>query len=380
MSKSSIRRINAVIKKEFKEISRDKRTLFILIFVPSFILFLFGFALNFDVRNISTGVLDQDKSQESREFIGLLERYNYFRIKCYVNSQEEIDNLINSDKVMVCLVIPPDFSRNILNSKQTEIQALISGTNSNTAGIIAGYVNAFVNNYGQSIRLPYFKKVGMKGDIIPLDYRPRVWYNSELESVKFLLPGLIGFILLISTVISTALSVVREREKKNIENIIVSPIRSFEWIIGKLIPYLFVSLITATLVITVGIVLFGIVIKGSIFWLFIATLVYVTAGLGWGLLVSTVAESQQVAFMVAMLSTLLPSLILSGFVFPIESMPWIIQKITYIIPTRYFLIILRGIILKGAGILPYIDEFIYMCIFTVSVLILSSVRLKKWRI
>jgi ABC-2 type transport system permease protein len=220
----------------------------------------------------------------------------------------------------------------------------------------------------------------MKGDIIPLDYRPRVWYNSELESVKFLLPGLIGFILLISTVISTALSVVREREKKNIENIIVSPIRSFEWIIGKLIPYLFVSLITATLVITVGIVLSGIVIKGSIFWLFIATLVYVTAGLGWGLLVSTVAESQQVAFMMAMLTTLLPSLILSGFVFPIESMPWIIQKVTYIIPTRYFLIILRGIILKGAGILPYIDEFIYMCIFTVSVLILSSVRLKKWRI
>jgi ABC-2 type transport system permease protein len=325
-------------------------------------------------------VLDQDKSQESREFIGLLERNNYFKIKYYVNNQNEIDNLINSDKIMVCIVIPHNFSKDILNGNQTEIQALINGTNSNTAGIIAGYVNAFVNNYSQSIRLSYFKKVGMKEDIIPLDYRPRVWYNSELKSVKFLLPGLIGFILLISTVISTALSVVREKEKRNIENIIVSPIRSFEWIIGKLIPYLFVSLITATLVITVGIVLFGIVIKGSIFWLFIATLVYVTAGLGWGLLISTVAESQQVAFMMAMLTTLLPSMILSGFVFPIESMPWIIQKITYIIPTRYFLVILRGIILKGAGILPYIDQFIYMCIFTASVLILSSVRLKKWRI
>jgi len=220
-------------------------------------------------------------------------------------------------------------------------------------------------------------KIGKTKITLPIDFRPRVWYNPELKSTRFLIPGLIGFILLIITVITTSLSIVREKERNTIEQIIVSPISPFELIAGKTLPYIFISLIASILVMLASYILFGIYIKGSYILLFIITLIFLTGTLGMGILISTIAETQQVAFLLSVLSTLLPAFLLSGFVFPIRNMPVAIQVITYVLPVRYYLVVLRNIILKGSGLYAYWDQVLFLIGFAALMLGVSSIRLAK---
>ncbi len=372
-------RIKPIIIKEFRQVARDRRSLGVLLFIPAFMLIMFGYALNFDVKHTSLAIYDEDKSQTSRDFVENFLHSEYFDLKYYLNSAREIDELLGEEKVRVALVIPQDFSERLLAGREAVIQVIVDGANSNAAVMAIGYVSFIVQNYSTKILTNALVRIGQSGLSLPIDYRPRVWYNPELRSAKFLVPGLIVFILMVTTVISTSLSVVREKERGTMEQIIVSPIKPLELILGKTIPYIFISLIATVVILLVSYFLFDVVIKGSYLLLFIVTLIFLTGGLGLGLLISTIAETQQLAFMLAVLVTILPSFILSGFVFPIRNMPVVIQAITYLIPARYFLVVLRSIILKGVGLSAFWDQVLFLIAFAVLTITASSVRMRKKR-
>ena len=327
-------RLIAIILKEFIHIKRDRRTLMLLIFFPALLLLIFGYAIDFDVKNVEIGVLDFDNSKESREFIEMFTLYEHFVLRYYLSSYKEIDYYLDSGRLTSCIIIPENFSDKLKNGDDASIQIIIDGTNSNVGMTVLGNLIAYISNYSNNLIIDALKKVGIKKSKIPVKLIPRVWYNPDLKSAKFLVPGLIGFIMMIVCVVTTALSIVREKERFTIEQISVSPIRPYELIIGKTFPYLVISLITMILIIILGILLFDITIKGNLFYLFITALVFIIGALGLGMLISAVADSQQVAFMISIFATMLPSLMLSGFVFPINSMPKAIQLISYAVPLR----------------------------------------------
>lgn len=372
-------RIRPVIKKEFRQIARDPRTLVMLLILPAFLLIMYGYALNFDVKHIPLAVLDQDHSRQSRDFIRLFLQTEYFDLNRTVAVPTEVDRLLDEGKVSVVLVIPYGFSRHLLAGREAAVQVLLDGEEAGAAGTAVGYLNAIVRNYSAGLALQAEERSGRRTIAQPVDFRPRVWYNPELRSARFLVPGLMAFVLMITVVISTSFSVVRERERGTMEQLIVSPLRPSELIIGKTIPYILISLISSHLVLMFGYILFDVGIKGDYFLLLAAMLFFLTSGLGLGLLISTVARSQQVAFMIAVISTMLPTFVLSGFVFPIRNMPEIIQAITYLIPARYFLIILRGIMLKGVGFPAVWENLLVLLGFSILTVAASSFRMRRMR-
>lgn len=372
-------RIRPVIKKEFRQIARDPRTLVMLLILPAFLLIMYGYALNFDVKHIPLAVLDQDQSRESRDFIRLFLQTEYFDLNHTVAAPTEVDRLLDEGKVSVVLVIPYGFSRHLLAGREAAVQVLLDGEEAGAAGTAVGYVNAIFRNYSAGLALQAEERSGRRTIAQPVDFRPRVWYNPELRSAKFLVPGLMAFVLMITVVISTSFSVVRERERGTMEQLIVSPLRPSELIIGKTIPYILISLVSSHLVLMFGYILFDVGIKGNYFLLLAAMLFFLTSGLGLGLLISTVARSQQVAFMIAVISTMLPTFVLSGFVFPIRNMPEIIQVITYLIPARYFLIIMRGIMLKGVGFPAVWENLLVLLGFSILTVAASSFRMRRMR-
>ncbi|HVN48479.1 MAG TPA: ABC transporter permease [Bacteroidota bacterium] len=366
-----------IVHKEFRQIRRDKRTLAVLLFIPALMLFLFGYALNFDIKHTATAVYDEDNSAVSRDFIQQFFRNEYFDYTYCLNSKSEINNLVDGGSVKMVLVIPKKFSDHLAHGENTPVQIIIDGSNSNTGSVLVGYVNMIIQQYSMNVLAETFARQGGKMIAAPIDYEPRVWYNPELKSAKFLVPGLIAFILMVTAVISTALAVVRERELGTMEQIMVSPVKPVELILGKTIPYTVISLIATVMILILGAILFDVTIKGSVLLLALVTIIFLIGALGMGLFISTIAETQQVAFMIAVLATMLPTFILSGFVFPIRNMPWIIQVITYIIPARYFLVALRAIVLKGVGISAFWEQLLYMVAFAALMLTVSSIRLKK---
>ncbi len=371
-----LRRLIPIIKKEFRQIRRDKRVLAILTLVPALLLLLNGYALNFDVTHIRMAVIDQENSKESREFLNAFVTSGYFDYVEYLKSSDEAMHMIDDARIRAAIVIPTDFSHKIISGETTDIQVLVDGMDSNAASTVLGYVQAVTLQYSQKIVLKNLAKIG-KGNYIPLQYDARVWYNPELKSAKFLVPGLIGFILAITAVIATSLSIVKEKERNTIEQIDVSPISSLELVVGKMIPYALISLVAAALVIAAAYFLFDVVVKGSYIYLFGATLLFILAALSIGLFVSTISDSQQVAFQLASLMSMLPTMILSGFMFPIRSMPWWLQILTNITPAKFYLVILRSIILKGVGIAGFWDQAVYLMIFTGVMMTISARRFKK---
>lgn len=369
-------RIKAIIKKEFRQIIRDIRSLSVLIFIPAFMLFMFGYALSLDVKHISLAVLDLDRSKTSREFIDSFCHSEYFDFNYYLKDNSEIDKLMNTGDINAAISIPPDFSKKIKSGRPAKIQVIIDGTNSNNATISSGYINVITQNFSNKILIQYYGQT-KKNIILPIDFRPRIWFNPELKSAKILVTGLIAFILTIATVISTSLSIVKEIEHNTIEQIIVSPLRPIELIIGKTIPYTIISIIATILILITGYYLFDVAVKGSYIWLSVVILIFIVCCLGLGLFISAISDSQQVAFMIAIIMTMLPTFLLSGFVFPINNMPKIIQYVTHIIPAKYFLVILKSIILKGVGISAYWEQIVWLTIFSVIIISISSVWLNK---
>ncbi len=372
----TFKRIKPIVKKEFLQILRDKRSLTVLLIFPALLILVVGYALNFDVKHISTAILDYDKSSQSRDFIRQFSNTEYFDINHYIEDYRQADKLLNEGNAKVVIVIPPKFSRDIQAGRDANIQILVDGSNANTATTAIGYVTVLVQTYSSQIVNKVLQRVG-KEAYQPIDFRPRIWYNPELSSAKFLIPGLIGFILMISAVISTSLSVVREKERGTMEQMMVSSLHTVEIILGKTLTYLVISLVAATFVLIVGFIFFDVSVKGSIFWLYVGIFIFLLGGLGQGLLISTITHNQQVAFMVAILSSLLPTFLLSGFVFPIRSMPVVLQIISNLTPAKFFLVLVRSVIVKGVGVSAFWDQLVYMSIFTIITVGISSIRLLK---
>jgi ABC-2 type transport system permease protein len=366
-----------IVRKEFRQIKRDKRILSILLFIPALMLLMFGYALNFDVKHTSMAVYDEDRSSVSREFTEQFFISEYFTKVQTLESKAEINNLLDAEKARVVLVIPSSFTKDIQRGRAASVQVIVDGTNSNAAATVLGYINAIIQQYSVKVMTESFVRMGQQNITMPIDFEPRVWYNPELESAKFLVPGLIAFILMVTAVVSTALAIVRERELGTMEQLMVSPIKPIELILGKTIPYTIISLFATVTILFLGSILFDVSIKGSIFLLSLVTFIFFIGSLGMGLLISTMVETQQLAFMIAAIVSMLPTFILSGFVFPIRNMPIIIQGITYLLPARYFLVALRAIILKGAGLSAFWDQALILTIYAVIMIGISSLRMRK---
>ena len=369
--------IRPIIRKEFLQIRRDTRTLGILLFLPAFLLVMYGYALNFDVKHVALAVVDLEKSQRSHDFCDNFLHSEYFDLKASLDRTADIDRLLARNKIQAALIIPPTFSKDLLAGRVTSVQVIVDGAESTIASTAVGYINSIVQAYSTDILLEMVKR-GEGARLRPaLDIEPRVWFNPELKSARFLVPGLMAFILMITVTISTSFSVVREREKGSIEQIIVSPVKPAELILGKTIPYALISLVSAHLILIFGYLLFGVSVKGNYFLLLLGIILFLVGGLGYGLIISTVAHTQQMAFIISTMTTLVPTFILSGFVFPIRNMPIPIQALTYIIPARYFLVILRAVMLKGVGLSAIWPQLLSLLIFAMLVLSLSAVRLRR---
>jgi ABC-2 type transport system permease protein len=366
-----------VIKKEFRQIARDKRSLGVLLVVPAFMLIMFGYALNYDVKNIPLALLDEDHSATSRDFGAQFLHSEYFTKQSTLSNRKQIDTLLDHAEARVILVIPTNFSEDLLAGHSTKVQVLVDGANATMAATYIGYLTAITQEYSTKVSLEALERAGIKRPTFPIDYRPRIWYNPELKSAKFLVPGLIGFILMVTTVIATSLSIVKEKERGTIEQLDVSPLMPLELITGKMLPYVLISLISTVIILITGSVLFDVVVQGSYFLLFILTLLFLAGGLGLGLFVSSVSKTQEAAFMLAVTLTFLPTFTLSGFTFPIRNMPLFIQGITYLFPARYFMVALRSLILKGAGFSVIWDDMLAMAIFALAIGAISWSKMRN---
>ncbi len=368
--------VKAVVKKEFIQIARDTRTLFMLAFFPAALLLVFGYVLSFDVSDIQIGIFDNDRSEESQELVSAVSSTEYFTIRQVFENRGEINKELDKGNLDAVIIIPEGFGKDVSSGISTQVQVMIDGSDGRSAGIVQGYVAGFINSYSQKIIGRYV--FGMGGKVEPpVNIEPRIWYNPELKSSLFLVAGLIVFILMITGVISTALSVVREREKGTMEQLLVSPLSATAVIIGKTIPYLVISLLSTVIILVTGYLAFGVEVKGSYLMLFISATLFIMSALAQGILISTITTSQQVAFFAASLSSLLPALLLSGFIFPIAGMPYIIQAITTIVPAKYFVNLLRGIIMRGSGFDTGLSDLAALTIFSFVLLTISVIRLKK---
>ncbi|MEX2117960.1 MAG: ABC transporter permease [Bacteroidota bacterium] len=365
-----------IVKKEFRQIRRDRRALGILVFLPAFMLVMVGYALNFDVKHLSVAVVDEDRSSTSREFIEHVTQSEYLDLNFMLQTRKDIDPLLETGDATIAFVIPQDFSTNLLAGKEARVQVLIDGSNSNTGSIALAYVSLAFRDYSGKLLVQWLEKRGRSIEI-PVQLEPQLWYNPELKSAKYLVPGLFGLILMIVTVVSTSLSIVREKELGTMEQLKTSPLWSNEIILGKTIPYLLISIVAATIIMFFGWVLFDVSIKGNILLLYLAIVVFLLGGLGQGILISSVANTQQVAFLMSVFSSLLPSFLLSGFIFPINSMPIPLQIISNVIPVKFFLVIVRSIILKGVGFPAIWEQLLYLGLFAVVTIGISTIRLQR---
>jgi ABC-2 type transport system permease protein len=364
-----VKRAWAVSLKELRQIVRDRRTLVILLFIPAFFLFLYGYALNFDIRHVKLAVQDRDGSVESRELLARFTSSTYFDIAAIVRSDAELDAVMDRGVARAALVIPEGFARRLQRGDTAEVQVILDGDNANTATTVLGYATAVLREASAALGGPVQPAI--------VGVESRVWYNPELRSTLFLVPGLISYISMITAVVSTALSIVREKESGTMEQIRMAPISTVAYVIGKTVPYLLLSQLTGIAVILASMVLFDLPMRGSWIDLSLILALFLVGALGTGVLISTVADTQQVAYQSAMLVAFLPSFILSGFIFPISSMPTALQYITLVVPARHFLTALRAVVLKGLDLPMLWQPLLAMAVYAVVVLGLSAVRLAR---
>ena len=374
-----LRRISAIIYKEYIHISRDIIALGMLIFFPVFALFLFGVAINLDIKHIPLAVYDQDRSPDSRALTEKFSQSGYFDLKARLTSEKEINGFVDARKVKVVLRFPSDFSRDIHSGKDTSVQLIIDGADNNTATIIMGYANSIIPKFSRDMlgALLLNEGLSLPAQLPSVDLRPSIWYNPELKSTIFLVPGLIGLLLMSITVIRTSITIVREKERGTMESLLVTPLKPLELMIGKITPYIIISFIILALIILLARFIFQVPIRGNLLTLFSSSGLFIAATLGLGLFISNSADTAQTAWLMGFLSSILPAIILSGFIFPIESMPYPIQLITYLFPIRYFLVMLRGILLKGVGITVVYPEALILLMYALVIIAASVLRFKK---
>jgi drug efflux transport system permease protein len=369
-----MRKALAVGLKEFLQIRRDRRTLMILLFIPVFFLLLYGYALNFDIRHVSLAVEDRDYSVQSRRLISAFVNSTYFDQVASITSDRQVNDLMDRDEIRAALVIPRGFGRDVTRGRPVAVEVLINGENANTAATVLAYVQTIISS--ESARYELLTRARMPGGAT-VRLEPRVWYNPDLKSTLFLVPGLLAYISMITAVVSTALAVVREKERGTVEQVRMAPIGTLPFIVGKSLPYFVIAMLAALGIIVAAIGLFDLPVRGSWLVLLPTLALFLAGALGMGLLISSVAESQQVAFQMALLSSFLPTMLLSGFIFPIASMPVALQVITYAVPARYFLVALRAVLLKGVGLSVIAPQLVALTVFAAAVTTLAALRLKR---
>jgi ABC-2 type transport system permease protein len=374
--RQSLRTIRAILRREFIDVLRDPRSLALTMLWPISMLMMYGYGIRYDVDNVPITILDYSESSESRDLTEQMRRSGYFTLVRFARDQNDVDRDLMDDSVRAAIVIPRDFSDRLRNAESTAVQVLIDGSDSNTATIAQGYALAIVNQF-TSTRQGAALLQGGRATLAtgpPITIASRVWYNPELKSVNFIVPGVMAVIMMIVGAILTALSIVKEKERGTIEQILVSPIRPLEMMIGKIAPYLVIALVDLVIIIVAGYVLFGVPIKGSIAQLGIFALLYIFCALGVGVFVSTIADTMQNAMLAAIFLSLLPSIMLSGFVFPLEDLPAPVRAVSYVFPARYFVTAIRGIYLKGVGLEVLWPEALLLAIFATAIVGFSAAR------
>ncbi|MGA1874814.1 MAG: ABC transporter permease [bacterium] len=372
-----LHRLWAMARKEFLHIIRDPRSLGMGIAIPLLMLILYGYALTLDVDKVPAVIWDQSQSPTSRELISRFHGSRYFSIRGYASSYGELEQAIDTRQALIALIIPPDLAGRIKSGRPASVQLIADGSDSNTATMAIGYAETIIRIYSEEVTLEQIRRAGGQSLRQPIELRPRVWFNADLESRNYIIPGLIAVIMMVIAALLTSLTVAREWENGTMEQLISTPIKSQELILGKLIPYFTIGLFDVFLAVAMGKVLFEVPLRGSAALLFIMTAVFLVGTLSMGLLISVVAKNQLVANQMAMVMTFLPSFLLSGFVYAISNMPRFLQIITYFVPARYFVDILRGIYLKGVGLEVLWPEALLLTVFGAVMVILSNVKFKK---
>lgn len=371
-----LQRINAVAKKEFLHVLRDPRSLGLGLAIPMLLLFLFGYALKLDVENVPFIVWDQSDSHVSREFVARFAGSRYFSLLRHAGSYREVEKAIDRREAQAALVIPVDFAREVGAGRQGVVQFILDGSDSNTATFAKGYAEAVAAGFSQEISLRQLQRMGA-APAVPLDVRPRVWFNADMLSRNFIVPGLIAVIMMVIAALLTSLTIVRERETGTMEQLISTPLTGPELILGKLIPYFAIALLDLLLAVIVGKFVFHVPLRGSVALLFGMATVFTVGALSLGMLFSIIARNQLMASQLALVGTLMPAFLLSGFVFPIANMPEPVQALTHLISARYFIILLRGLYLKGVGLETLAGEALFLVIFSSVVLTLAIRKFRK---
>ena len=370
-------RIKALIRKEIYHLLRDYRSLYLAFAIPLLLIILFGYALSLDVDNVETIVVDYDKSELSRDFISKLDASAYFHVSERLSRTKDAIDYLDHDRTKVAIILPPNFTKSIRADRDTPLQILIEGSDPNFAGIIRGYLTSFTEQYNSKLLLSFLNRQGMKKINPPVDGRIRIWFNEDLESRNFIVPGIIAIIIMIVGALLTSLIIAREYENGTMETIKSLPIKAGELLLGKAFPYFIIGLIDVLLAILLGQLLFGVVMKGSFWLMMAATSLYLGVALALGLLISTATKSQMMANQMAMMITYLPSVLLSNFVFPIVNMPNVLQLITYIVPARYYIDILGGIYLRNVGFAYLWPSMLVLTLMFSVLTIVNYILLKK---
>jgi len=360
-----LRKIRFIAGKEIRHILRDPRSLIIAILMPIMMTFLYGYAINLDIKNIKLAVLDFDNSLESRELVSRFYNSGYFRGPDNSPSIEDPEKLLKSEAANSVLIIKSGFAKALTDMSDYQLGLLVDGSNANLASAASSYSSIILGRFIQE-RLPYGTE--LPGVVLA----PKVLYNTDLKSPLFFVPGLIAIILMMISALLTSVTIAREKETGTMEQLLTSPVSPRQIIIGKVIPYIFLALIDGILVILFAVFHFGVPFVGSALLLFLFGLIYISAALSLGILISTLVSTQQLAMMAAQLLTILPSVMLSGYIFDIKNMPVVLQYITYLIPARYFILIIRGILLKGSDLIVLWHEAAFLVALTVLLLFVAS--------
>jgi len=374
----SLRTIRAIMRREFTDVRRDRRSLVLTLLYPICMLIMYGYGIRYDVNNVPLTILDYDRSAESRDLSEEMLRSGYFELVRSARNERELNRDLMTDASCAAVVIPRGFASHIRAGESVTVQAVIDGSDANTATIAQGYLLAMMARYSSTLATGNPQSDGTgRGAAPPIEIKSRIWYNPELRSVNFIVPGMIAVIMMIVGAIMTALSIVKEKERGTMEQILVSPIHPLELMIGKIIPYMLIAFVDLAIIVAAGYALFHVPIKGSLLQFTVLSLLYLSSSLGLGVFVSTLADTMQSAMLAAIFISLLPSILLSGFIFPLENMPVFIRLISYCFPARYFVTAIRSIYLKGVGLSLLWPEALMLLAFSAAIVWLSANRFRE---
>lgn len=372
-------RLAALLVKEFRQMKRERASVALGFVVPLALLLLFGFAISFDIRRIGVVVSDRDDSAVSRELIRAFVSSGYFRQVGRADSEREAAAALDTGRASAVLVVPVDFERSVRTARPAKVQILLDGSDSSRAAVIQGHARQIVQTFTAGVLADRLRRDGVKGegDLLPIDFRPRILYNPELVSRNFLVPGLIGVLLTILGVLQTSLAIAREKDRGTLDQLRVTPLRAWEILVGKMLPYALVAMANAWIALAVGRYLMGVPLRGSLLTFFTGTVLFLISALGIGLVISAVTSTQQGAQTAAFLGSVLPVFYLSDFMFPIRSMPEWLQAITWLIPARYYVTVLRGTLQKGVGLSEMSDAFTALAIYAAAVGVVGILAIRR---